>query len=73
MIRLDDTACAPYLNDGGEIDGPLVFSAGVREQVEALNEGHEECCKGGGLEIVDERFLILLGRKWDCLNWEFLS
>ena len=61
MIGLDDTACTPYLDDGGEVDGPFVFSASVREQVEALNKGHEEGCKGGGLEIVDNRFPVFLG------------
>ena len=58
MVRLYDATSAPYRDDGAEIEIPFLFLVDVLEQIETLDEGHQEGGISSFTEVFDECLLV---------------
>lgn len=56
---MNDTSCAPDLDDIGVIDGPLVFFVCYVDDVHALDISYQTSCVDGSSQIFDELFSAL--------------
>lgn len=59
IVRLDDAAGAPDLDDGGEVNGPFVLAVGDVDDVHALHEGRQARDVGGDAQVLEEDLALL--------------